>query len=254
MFDDCLRTADRLHLSPDLRRRHEFNLIACFAAPFMGVSASGCHHNLAWRGGGEKEQARQRQAAGHGRQFPVSEGRREHLPPLGAKPSQAPSASIASAAPAWRADSHRLFHRQSLPPPRDTGWAPVYRLGLSEPHLRARISHRAAECRSVDSTVNPYLMAAAILRAFDDGINQKLDPGEPEERNIYAAMAAGKKVKKLPMSLGDALLELEKDETIKSAMPDEMYRVFNHYKRDEWEKFMSTVTDWDLKQYWDYLP
>ena len=52
-------------------------------------------------------------------------------------------------------------------------------------------------------------------------------------------MAAGKKVKKLPMSLGEALTELEKDETIKSAMPDEMYRVFTHYKRDEWEKFMS---------------
>ena len=35
-------------------------------------------------------------------------------------------------------------------------------------------------------------------------------------------------------------------------MPGEMYRVFTHYKRDEWERFMSTVTDWDLKQYWDY--
>jgi glutamine synthetase len=56
------------------------------------------------------------------------------------------------------------------------------------------------------------------------------------------------------MSLGEALAELDKDETIKAAMPDEMYRVFTHYKRDEWEKFMSTVTDWDLKQYWDYLP
>ena len=67
-------------------------------------------------------------------------------------------------------------------------------------------------------------------------------------------MAAGKKVKKLPMSLGEALGELERDETVKSAMPDEMYRVFTHYKRDEWEKFMSTVTEWDLRQYWDYLP
>ena len=26
-----------------------------------------------------------------------------------------------------------------------------------------------------------------------------------------------------------------------------MYRVFMHYKRDEWEKFMSTVTPWDLQ-------
>jgi glutamine synthetase len=67
-------------------------------------------------------------------------------------------------------------------------------------------------------------------------------------------MSAGKKVKKLPMSLGQALDELEKDEVVKSAMPDEMYRVFTHYKRDEWEKFNATVTNWDLQQYWDYLP
>ena len=110
------------------------------------------------------------------------------------------------------------------------------------------------EYRSVDSTVNPYLMAAGILQAFDDGITNKMDPGEPEERNIYEAMKAGKKVAKLPMSLGDALDALSKDEVIKSALPGDMYRVFNHYKTDEWEKFMSTVTSWDLQQYWDYLP
>jgi glutamine synthetase len=106
----------------------------------------------------------------------------------------------------------------------------------------------------VDATVNPYLMAAALLKAFEDGIRNKLDPGEPEERNIYVAMEAGKQVKKLPMSLGEALTALERDEVIKSALPDEMYRVFMHYKRDEWEKFMATVTDWDTETYLDYLP
>ena len=110
------------------------------------------------------------------------------------------------------------------------------------------------EYRSVDSTVNPYLMASALLQAFDDGIQNDADPGEPEERNIYEAIKGGKKVAKLPMSLGEALDALEKNEVVKRAMPDEMYRVFMHYKRDEWEKFMSTVTHWDLQQYWDYLP
>ena len=139
----------------------------------------------------------------------------------------------------------------------DTGfWAPVYAdWGYQNRTCALRISAPGRfEYRSVDSTVNPYLMAAAILKSFDDGIKNKLDPGEPEERNIYAAMAAGKKVKKLPMSLGEALTELERDDVVRAAMPGDMYRVFTHYKRDEWEKFMSTVTDWDLKQYWDYLP
>ena len=53
--------------------------------------------------------------------------------------------------------------------------------------------------------VNPYLMGQCHLAACDDGIVNKLDPGAPEERNIYQAIKDGKDVKKLPMSLGDAL-------------------------------------------------
>jgi glutamine synthetase len=85
-------------------------------------------------------------------------------------------------------------------------------------------------------------------------MERNLDPGEPEERNIYDAMEAGKQVTKLPMSLGEALDRFEADEVINSALPDEMYRVFMHYKRDEWEKFNQTVTNWDLETYWDCLP
>ena len=61
-----------------------------------------------------------------------------------------------------------------------------------------------------------------------------------------------------PDSTGYALYGKPKGKELvirfKVAEQDEMYRVFTHYKRDEWEKFMCTVTDWDLKQYWDYLP
>jgi glutamine synthetase len=89
---------------------------------------------------------------------------------------------------------------------------------------------------------------------FDDGITRDLDPGEPEGRNIYEARDAGKLVTKLPMSLGEALDRLEADEVVKAALPDEMYRVFTHYKGDEWEKYNATVTEWDLQTYWDCLP
>jgi glutamine synthetase len=33
-----------------------------------------------------------------------------------------------------------------------------------------------------------------------------------------------------------------------------MYKVFHHYKKDEWERFNATVTDWDLETYIDCLP
>ena len=87
-----------------------------------------------------------------------------------------------------------------------------------------------------------------------DGIDRKVDPGPPEERNIYEAMEAGKEVKKIPMTFGDALDALDADEVVKSALPGEMYTVFRHYKRDEWERYCAQVSDWDVKEYLDVLP
>src|SRR4029078_10647068 len=86
---------------------------------------------------------------------------------------------------------------------------------------------------SVDSAVNPYLSMAALIKAMEDGIQRKLNPGPPEERNIYEAMEAGKKVKKIPMTFGDALDALEADPVVRSALPGEMYNVFMHHQRHE---------------------
>jgi glutamine synthetase len=97
-------------------------------------------------------------------------------------------------------------------------------------------------------------MAAAILKAFDDGLSRQLDPGEPEQRNIYEAMEDGKQVKKLPMSLGEALDCLATDEVIQSALSGEMYRLYDQYKRDEWERFLATTSNWDMENYMDCLP
>ena len=73
-FDDALRTADRLATYRQICAQvaREFNIIACFMPkPFMGVSASGCHHNLSlWTGGTEKLND-----LGHGESLPGMEGR-----------------------------------------------------------------------------------------------------------------------------------------------------------------------------------
>jgi glutamine synthetase len=230
--------------------------------PFMGVSASGCHHNLSlWKGGEDKlYQLGNDSLPGLDYNFSYRKGGENTFMP---KKGQSKPGTIGlncigglikhvSALTAIGSSTVNSYRRLW-----DTGfWAPVYAdWGYQNRTCALRISAPGRfEYRSVDSAVNPYLMAGALLKAFDDGIMKKMDPGEPEERNIYEAMAAGKKVKKLPMSLGDALTELENDAVVKSAMPDEMYRVFTHYKRDEWERFMSTVTHWDLETYWDYLP
>lgn len=267
-FDDALRTCDRLTTYRQICAQvaREFDLIACFMSkPFMGVSASGCHHNLSlWKGGRDEVLP-----LGHGAKnmpgmpgvFAHSKGGENMFMPdkkSGKKPGKIGLHCIGGVMdhlPALTAigcstvNSYRRLW--------DTGfWAPVYAdWGYQNRTCGLRVSAPGRfEYRAVDSAVNPYLMSSAILAAFDDGLKRKLDPGEPESRNIYEAMEQGKQVKKLPLTFGDALERLSEDKVVKSALPDEMYRVFMHYKRDEWEKFLATVTSWDLETYWDCLP
>ena len=90
--------------------------------------------------------------------------------------------------------------------------------------------------------------------SLGSGLDNKMDPGEPEKKNIYDAMQGGKEVEKLPMTLGEAIERLDSDDVIKAALPEDMLRVFMHYKKDEWEKFLSAVTQWDVDTYLDILP
>ena len=139
----------------------------------------------------------------------------------------------------------------------DTGfWAPVYAdWGYHNRTCGLRVSAPGRfEYRSVDSAHNPYLMGSGLLKAFDHGISKKMDPGKPEQQNMYEQMKAGKQVEKLPMTLGEALDRLETDKVIQDALPGDMMKVFMEYKRDEWEEFLATPTQWDLDKYLDCLP
>lgn len=265
MYDYAEKTCDRLVTYRQICAQvaREFDLIACFMPkPFMGVSASGCHHNLSlWKGGEDKAvQMGQKEFAGMKQNFEYRKGGENTFMPEKGQSKPGPIGQYCIGGVIAHVGALTAIGSSTVNSYRrlwDTGfWAPVYAdWGYQNRTCALRISAPGRfEYRSVDSAVNPYLMAGALLKSFDDGIKRKLDPGEPEERNIYEAMKAGKKVKKLPLSLGDALAELDKDEVVKSAMPDEMYRVYTHYKRDEVERFMATVTNWDLETYWDCLP
>ena len=59
---------------------------------------------------------------------------------------------------------------------------------------------------------------------------------------------------KVPDSLGAALEALAADEVVRSAMPGRLYKVFHHYKRDEWERYLAAVTDWERDEYLEVLP
>ncbi len=240
-FDRAERTADNLSTYRQVCRQvgRELGVFPCFMPkPFMGVSANGCHHNISlWEGDRNAfdPDTDDRQKPSQIGLYAIG-GILEHLGAL--------TAVTASTVNSYR----RLW---------DTGfWAPVFAdWGYQNRTTALRVSAPGRfEYRSVDSAVNPYLSMAVLIAAMADGIKRKLDPGEPEERNIYEAMQAGKKVKKIPMTFGDALDALEADKVIRGAMPGDLYRVWMHYKRDEWERYCATVSDWDVKEYLDVLP
>ena len=267
-YDDALRNADRLSTYRQIcgQVAREFNIIACFMCkPFMGVSANGCHHNISLWAEGENELKKlgndPDKLPGMEYNFMYRRGGQNMFMPdtddvqLPGKVGLKAIGGIVNhlggltAIGCSTVNSYRRLW--------DTGfWAPVFAdWGFQNRTTGLRVSAPGRfEYRAVDSMVNPHLMAAGLIAAMDHGIRDGLDPGQPEERNIYQAMEAGKQVKKLPMTLGDALAALEKDEVIRSAMPGDMYRLYNEYKRDEWERFLHTTTEWDLKMYLDCLP
>ncbi len=68
------------------------------------------------------------------------------------------------------------------------------------------------EIRFPDATSNPYLAFSAILMAALDGIENKIDPGEPFDKDIYSLPPEELEgIPQLPGSLEEAINELEKD-------------------------------------------
>ena len=267
-YDDALRTADRLTTYRQICAQvaREFNLIACFMCkPFMGVSANGCHHNISlWTGGTDEFKILgndRKNLPGFEHNYMYRRGGINTFMPDGSDPRMPGKMGLyviggivkhLAALTAIGCSTVNSYRRLW-----DTGfWAPVFAdWGFQNRTTGLRVSAPGRfEYRAVDSMVNPYIMAGAILKAAEDGITNKIDPGPPEERNIYAAMEAGKQVKKLPMTLGDSLEALKNDAVVKSAMPGEMHRLYDEYKRDEWERFLHTSTEWDIDTYMNCLP
>jgi glutamine synthetase len=71
---------------------------------------------------------------------------------------------------------------------------------------------KRVEFRSPDPSCNPYLAFAAMLMAGLDGVEKRIDPGKPIDKNLYdLPPAEAKEVKSTPGSLDAALDALEDD-------------------------------------------
>ena len=121
---------------------------------------------------------------------------------------------------------------------------PVYKPGKQ---LSTRI-----ELRSPDPMANPYLVNAVTLAAGLDGIERKLElPPEATAETLKLTdrqmLEAG--YTPLPRSLKEALDVFEDSQFMKDVLGEHIHSFFLKKKRNEWHKFESTITEWEIKHY-----
>ncbi len=112
------------------------------------------------------------------------------------------------------------------------------------------------EFRTPDPSCNPYLSFAACLMAGLDGVANKMDPGEPIDKDLYELPPEeAAKVKQLPGSLDEVLDALEKDHDFLlkgDVFTKDLLETWIDYKRkNELDAIRLRPHPWEFALYFD---
>ena len=108
------------------------------------------------------------------------------------------------------------------------------------------------ELRSPDPAANPYLALAVTLKAGLDGIRRKLAPPPQVDWDISRMSAKDRAehgIEQLPRSLGEAMDAFAKDQVVREALGEHIFRHFLEAKQIEWEVYRKQVHPWEVQQY-----
>ncbi len=108
------------------------------------------------------------------------------------------------------------------------------------------------ELRCSDSSCNPYLALAVMLRAGLDGIQRKLTLPAAMDENLFLQAEdeyMRSSARLLPATMGDALDGLREDALIRETLGDSIYEGFVDAKSSEWNDYCQQVHSWELDHY-----
>jgi glutamine synthetase len=132
-------------------------------------------------------------------------------------------------------------------------WAPAYiAYGDNNRTACVRVPYGRIEFRLPDGAANPYLATAALAAAGLDGIDRKLDPGEPLNINLYDLTPeeiSARGIGLLPQSLHAAIDALEADKVVQDGIGRELAAEFIRLKRMEWIEYSRHVSEWESQRY-----
>jgi len=115
---------------------------------------------------------------------------------------------------------------------------------------------KRVEFRAPDASCNPYLCFAALLMAGLDGVQNRIDPGEPIDKDLYELPAEeAKMIKQVPGSLGAVLDALEADQEFLlkgDVFTTDLLEAYIGYKREvELDPVRIRPTPYEFTLYFD---
>jgi glutamine synthetase len=201
-FDSLVKMADKMmmykYIVKNVARRHG-KTVTFMPKPIFGDNGSGMHsHQSIWKDGkplfAGKEYAGVSQMCLH-----YIGGILKHAPALAALTNPTTN-SYKRLTPGFEAPVLLAYSSRN----RSAG----IRIPMYSPSPKAK----RIEVRFPDPACNPYLAFAAMLMAGLDGIENKINPGEPGEKDLYdLEPKEAAKIRTMPGSLDEALTHLEKD-------------------------------------------
>jgi glutamine synthetase len=151
------------------------------------------------------------------------------------------------------------YKRMGVGAPRSGAtWAPAYATygGNNRTQMVRVPAPGRVENRGCDGSANPYLAMAVQLAAGLDGIDRRLEPGEPNRDNLFLLSAeeiARRGIGSMPPTLLHAVDVLVADDVLRDALgktPDGHYvDYYAKVKREEFQTWHSVVSDWEVQHY-----
>lgn len=249
-YADALTTADRLTFFRLMAKHYakEEGLIATMMPkPFADKTGNGAHFNMSLA---DKNTGRNLFACS-----PAEDPRGLGLTPLGyafiggiLRHGRALCAALAPTVNSYK----RLIRRGAMS---YFSWAPVFNsYGSNNRTNSVRIPAGGGRCesRNADGAVNPYLAAALMLAAGLEGVREKIDPGAPNEDNLYEISEDERKqrgIHFLPQTLQEAVMAFSKDPLIEKTLGRQLRDEFIRYKTEEWEAYHLSISPWEIERY-----
>ncbi len=115
---------------------------------------------------------------------------------------------------------------------------------------------RSLEFRCPDSASNPYLVCAAVVMAMVDGIQNRIDPGPPLDRDLYDLDPQERRdLPSVPQSLSESLDALQADHDYLLSgdvfTPDVISTWIQHKRQDEVEAIRQRPHPFEFCLYYD---